>query len=154
MAKFNLSRYRQLLAKNDSLNKKNKDLLYKPDFIELLSCQGSVETQIFYNQKDKYFDLIKEYLVETIPSNVFRVRFTRMAREDMKKADEILNDFQQLSNFWIDSELDEFSSLFEEINEKCLYAVEFEGEDGAMPEDEFRDSIEKIFSQMQKYFDE
>jgi succinate dehydrogenase flavin-adding protein (antitoxin of CptAB toxin-antitoxin module) len=72
----------------------------------------------------------------------------------MREADQILNDFEQLSIFWIDSELDEFSSLFEEMNEKCLSTLEFEAEDGAMPEEEFRDSVEKIFSQIQNYWDE
>ena len=47
-----------------------------------------------------------------------------------------------------------FSSLFEEINEKCLYTFEFKDEDGAMPEHEFRDPVEKIFSQIQKYCDQ
>ena len=72
-----------------------------------------------------------------------------MARQDMREANQILNDFEQLSTFWIDSELDEFSSLFEEMNEECLSRLEFE--DGPMPEEEFRNSVEKIFSQIQKY---
>lgn len=37
MAKFNLLGYRQLLIKNESLNTKDKDLFFEPDFIELLS---------------------------------------------------------------------------------------------------------------------
>lgn len=106
-------------------------MFYELDFIELLSCEKSVHTQILYNRKNKYFDLIKEYLMETINPNLFRARFTIMAREDIRKADEILNDFEQLSTFWIDLKLDEFSSLFEEINEKCLYTLEFEDKDTA-----------------------
>ena len=69
----------------------------------------------------------------------------------MREADQILNDFEQLSTFWIDSELYEFSSLFEAINKKCLSTLEFETEDGAMPKEKFRNSVEKIFSQIQKY---
>jgi hypothetical protein len=30
------------MAKNDSLDKKNKDLFYEPDFIELLFCERTV----------------------------------------------------------------------------------------------------------------
>ena len=137
MAKFNLSKYQQLLTKNESLNKKNKDLFYEPDFIELLFCKGSIHTQIFYNRKNKYFDFIQKYLIETSNSNVFRARFTRMACEDIIKADELPKHFKQLYIFRIDSELDKFSSLFKEINEKRLSAFEFEDENESMPEDEF-----------------
>ncbi len=151
MKKFDVQRYKELLTKNKSLNKTNKDLFYEPDFIELFSCEASLETQIFYNRREKYFNLIREYLVETIDPSVFRTRFTRMVREDLKKAHQVLDDFEQLSNFLIDSGLDEFSSLFEEINEKCLNGLEFE--DNIISEDKLRDSIREIFFQMQKYLD-
>ena len=161
MAKFNVLRYRQLLAKNESLDKKYKSLnkkkdknfFFEPDFLELLSCKGSVETQVFYNHKNKYFALIKKYLGEIINPKSFRFQFMRMALQDMREADRILNDFEELSTFWIDSELDEFSSLFEEMNEICVSTLEFEDEDDAVPEEEFRESVEKIFSQIQKYSD-
>ena len=70
-----------------------------------------------------------------------------MVNEDLKKSHKIFNNFEELSTFWIDLELDDFSSLFENIYETCLYAFEFEDQDDdAMPEDKFRDSIEKFFS--------
>ena len=62
--------------------------------MELLSCEGSVDTQIFYKWKNKYFDLIKEYLGEIINPNVFRTQFTIMTRENMREADQILNDLE------------------------------------------------------------
>ena len=111
-------------------------MFHEPEFIELLSCEE------------------KEYLVKTIYPNVFRAQFRAMTDEDLRKSHQIFNDFEQLSTFWIDSKLNEFSSLFEEINEKCLYTFEFKDEDGAMPEHEFRDPVEKIFSQIQKYCDQ
>ena len=154
MTKFNLSRYRQLLAKKDSSTNKNKDLFDDPTFIELLSFESSVETQVFYNHKNNYFALIQKYLDETINPNVFRGQFIGMVNEDLKKSHKILNNFEELSTFWIDLELDDFSSLFENIYETCLYAFEFEDQDDAMPEDKFRDSIEKFFFKIQKYLDE
>ena len=150
---FNLSRYRELLAEIDSSTKKTKELFDDPKFIELLSLQGSVETQVFYNHKNKYFALIQKYLSEIISPNVFRAKFIRIVNEDLKKSYKILKNFEEFYTFWIDSELDDFSSLFENIHETCLYVVEFEDQDDAMPEEEFRDSIEKIFFKMQKYLD-
>ena len=146
MATLNLSRYRELLAKTDSSTNKNKDLFDDPTFIELLSLESSVETQVFYNHKNNYFALIQKYLGEIINPNVFRGQFIEMVNEDMKKSHKILKNFEELSTFWIDLELNDFSSLFENIYETCLYAFEFEDQDDAMPEDKFRDSIENFFS--------
>ena len=154
MATFNLSRYRQLLAKKDSLTNKNKDFFDNPIFLELLSFESSLETQVFYNHKNNYFALIQKYLDETINPNIFRAQFIEMVNEDLKKSHKILKNFEELSTFWIDLELDEFCSLFESIHETCLYAFEFEDQKDAMPEDTFRDSIQKIFFKMQKYLNE
>ena len=77
-----------------------------------------------------------------------------MVNEDLKESHKILKNFEELSTFWIDLELDEFCYLFESIHETCLYAFEFEGEADAMPEDTFRNSIQKIFFKMQKYLNE
>jgi len=153
MATLNLSRYRELLAKTDSSTNKNKDLFDDPTFIELLSLESSVETQVFYNHKNNYFALIQKYLGEIINPNVFRGQFIEMVNEDMKKSHKILKNFEELSTFWIDLELDDFSSLFENIYETCLYAFEFEDQDDAMPEDKFRDSIEIFFFQNPKVFE-
>jgi hypothetical protein len=154
MATFNLSRYRELLAKTDSSTNKNKDLFDDPIFIELLSFESSVETQVFYNHKNSYFALIQKYLGETINPNVFRGQFIEMVNEDLKKSHKILKNFEELSTFWIDLELDDFSSLFENIHETCLYAFEFEDQEDAMPEDKFYDSIEKISLKMQKFLNQ
>ena len=154
MATFNLSRYRQLLAKKDSLTNKNKDFFADTIFLELLSFESSLETQVYYNHKNNYFALIQKYLNETINPNIFRAQFIEMVNEDLKKSHKILNNFEELSTFWIDLELDEFRSLFENIHETCLYAFEFEDQKDAMLEDTFRDSIQKIFFKIQKYLDE
>ena len=154
MAIFDVSQYQELLAKRASLTKKNKDLFSDPIFLELMSVKSSVETQVFYNHKNSYFALIQNYLGKTINPNGFRGSFIQMVKEDLRKSRKILNNFEELSTFWIDLELDDFASLFEDIYETCLYAFEFEDQKDAMPEDTFRDSIQKIFFKIQKYSDE
>ena len=154
MATFNLSRYPTITSKKRFFTNNDKDLFADPTFLELLSFESSVETQVFYNHKNNYFALIQKYLNETINPNIFRGQFIKMVNEDLKKSHKILNNFEELSTFWIDLELDEFCSLFENIHETCLYAFEFEGQEDAMPEDKFRDSIQKIFFKIQKYLDE
>jgi hypothetical protein len=93
MTKFNLPRYRQLLAKKDYSTNKKKDLFDDPTFIELLSRESSVETQVFYNHKNNYFALIQKYLGEIINPNVFRGQFIEMVNEDVKKSHKILKNY-------------------------------------------------------------
>ena len=157
MATFNLPYYKklkQLVAKKESLITTDKDLFADPRFLELLALEASIENQIFYNNKNNYFALIQKYLNETIHPNIFRAQFIKMVNEDLKKSQEILDNFEELSTFWIDLELDEFGSLLENIHETCLCAFEFEGQEDAIPETKFRDSIQKIFFKIQKYLEE
>ena len=76
-----------------------------------------------------------------------------MVKQDDDKAETIFQDFKQLSSFSIDVNLDEFSSLFEQIFNNCLQAFEFGPEDDGygIPEDEFRNSIEEIYFQLENY---
>ncbi len=99
MATFNLLRYRQLLIQKDSLTNKNKGFFDNPIFLELLSFESSLETQVFYNNRNNYFALIQKYLDETITSNIFRAQFIEMVNEDLKKSHKIFKNFEELSTF-------------------------------------------------------
>ena len=76
-----------------------------------------------------------------------------MVKQDDKKAEKILQDFKQLSSFSIDANLGGFSSLFGQISNNCLQAFEFGSKnDGyGIPEDEFINSIEEIYFQLESY---
>lgn len=161
MQRFNLSRYQELLIKIDSVEKEfkeknqTKDFFKNPIFLELINLKCSVERQIVYDQKSKYFDLIQKYLDETIHAYEFRAEFQYMIEKDAKKSRKILKNFDDLSNFWINLKSDEFYSLFQIIEETCQYAFEFYlDEENAMSEDEFYDSIKDTFLKMRKYLNE
>ena len=79
-----------------------------------------------------------------------------MVKQDDEKAEKILQDFKQLSSFSIDVNLEGFSSSFGQIFNKCLQAFEFGPEDDGygIPEDEFRNSIEEIYFQLENYLNE
>ena len=157
MPRFNLSHYKELkelVAKKESLLKADQNILTDPTFLELLTLEEGVADQVFYNHKNNYFAFIRKYLNEEIHPDIFRYQFINMVNKDLKKSREILDNFEELSTFWMDLELDEFGSLFEDIYETCLCAVEFYFEEDAMPETTFRDSIQKSFFKIQKYSDE
>jgi hypothetical protein len=73
-----------------------------------------------------------------------------------EKAERILQDLKQLFSFSIDGNLDQFSSLFGRISNKCLQAFEFgpKNDGYGIPEDEFRNSVEKTYLQLQKFLQE
>ena len=154
--KFNVSRYSELLKKKDILEEENKFLFDDPDYLELLSYQATVYRQIYFSRKSDYCSLIKKYLNTIIPPHKFRARFLEMVKQDDEKAEKILQDFKQLSSFSIDVNLDGFSSLFGRISNNCLQAFEFgpKNDGYGIPEDEFRNSIEEIYFELEKYFNE
>ena len=149
--KFNVSRYRELLKKERILEEQNKFLFDEPYYLELLSYQATVYRQIYFSRRSEYCSLIKKYLNTTIPPHKFRARFLEMVKQDDEKAEQILQDFKQLSSFSIDGNLDGFSSLFGRISNKCLQAFEFDpkNDDYGIPEDEFRNSVEKTYLQLE-----
>lgn len=109
--KFNLSRYKELLAKTESsrsetpfakLRKQGKEYFEDPEVLELLDFKASVETQIFYEQKMKYLKLIQKYLDERISPNKFRNDYLEMAKNSIQKARKILRNDED----WIESGLD------------------------------------------------
>ena len=73
--RVNIGKYKKLLEQTNSSKKDVKEFFQDPAFLELLSSKSSGETQIFYNQKNKYFDLIQKYLDKTITPNVVRAEF-------------------------------------------------------------------------------
>jgi hypothetical protein len=150
--KFNVFRYQELLTKTNSSKKEGKEFLQDPEVLELLACKSSVRTQIYYEQKTEYLDLIQKYLDETIPAGVFRSEFLSMSDKDRKKANKIFQNFEELLTFWIEPGLDKFSSLFPEIHDLCLSVVEFGVEEDGIPEDRFRNLIQKIFIELKDLY--
>jgi hypothetical protein len=137
MGKFELEKYKELLARNNA----------SP---ELRDFELIIVTQVFYNRRKSYFALIQSYVNNKTNANVLQGAFLGMIDEDLKKSEIILKDFERLSNFWIDLELNEFSFLFDNIHKACI--INFGDED---PETEkiFRDLIEEFFFRIIQYSD-
>ena len=135
---FNLKNYVELLNKQD---------LTETDQLQLLSYGALVERQISYNRKEDYFSLIKNYLAKKISPSIFRAKFLEMQNQDNNTAQMLKKDFEQLSNFSVNLELEEgpFSSLINLIYDNSMLAIEFGPEEG-ISEEEFKVSIEKIVS--------
>ena len=106
---FNVVRYQELLKLEENGKISFLDL-------ELLTYQASIEDQISYNQKEKYFSLIEQYLSRVIAPHEFRLKFSEMENQDSRTAGLILKDFQQLEVFTLADDHKEFSDLISEIS--------------------------------------
>ena len=113
------------MTRTNSLKKEGLEYFQDPDVLELLDCKSSFSTQIYYEQKTEYLDLIRTYLDKKISASVFRNEFLNISDKDRKKVNKILQNFEELSTFWIKPGLDKFSSLFPTIHDLCLTVIEF-----------------------------
>lgn len=152
---FNLSRYSKLIEKETALINQKKWLFYEnySEFIELLNYQASVEQQINYNRKNDYLLLIEKYLSHLITSSEFQNEFLEMEKQDATKADKILQDSQQLSGFYLVENLEEFGNIVARISTLCQDIIDWGYEDG-LSKDEFYDSVNNLYLQLKKYFEE
>ena len=135
---FNLNNYLTLLKKQN---------LTQEDQLELSSYGALVERQICYNRKNEYFSLIKNYLAKNISPSKFRGKFLEMQKQDDNEAQGMKKDFEKLSKFSVDFELEErsFSRLIDLIYDTSMLAVEFGPKEG-ISEEEFEISIKNAFS--------
>ncbi len=147
MAKqFDVERYKQLLE----LEKTNKISFLD---LELVRYQASIPSQFSYNRKENYFSFIENYLKGTIDGYEFRSKFLEMKKQDAKIASRIHQDFEKLKAFTLADDLEEFSSLTQEISTLCEeYDEIWDGTIIPMSESEFYSLVNKHYYQLAKSF--
>ena len=64
------------------VSKKNNQITFLD--LELVTYGASIESQICYNRKEKYFSLIKKYLKGKLSGPDFRSKFRKMETQDQK----------------------------------------------------------------------
>jgi hypothetical protein len=152
---LDIERYKELLEKEKDLGQQNKSLIFenRDEFIELLSYDADVKSQISYERKKDYFRLISKYIQRSVTPEIFGGSFLIMQREDGEVANVIMNDFERLTIFSVDLKAVEFSSLTSEIHDFCTLAQEFAPEEG-ISDQKFRKSIEKTHFKMRRFLKE
>jgi hypothetical protein len=152
---FDMDRYNELLEKEKRLSQQSNSVIFenKDEFIELLSYGARVKNQISYERKKNYYSLISQYIEKIVTPPIFQSEFLKMEKKDAKTAKMITNNFKQLAIFSVDLKAVKFSSLIVEISDVFRLAWKFGPEKG-ISDQKFRKSIEKIFLQMQEFFEE
>lgn len=75
--------------------------------------------------------------------------FLKLFGIDRDRLEPIEEDFKRFSTFSIDSKSKNFATFISEIFEDCDFSFD---ENSKVTEEEFKDSIKKKYSQIQKYF--
>ena len=84
---FNLLSYKELLE----LEKNDKITFL--DF-ELVTYKASIESQICYNRKEKYFSLIEKYLKRKLADHDFRSKFLKRKLKTKKQRTQLREIFK------------------------------------------------------------
>jgi len=121
---LNLACYRHLLEKEENLNLQNKSLLLenKSEFLEFLSYSSKLQNSISYQNREKYYSLISQYLDDLITSQFFQWEFLELEKKDGEAAKILLNDIKQSQMFSIDLIVIKFGSLVNKISELSALA--------------------------------
>ena len=119
---FDVDRYNELLKKEKGLSEQGNSLIFenKDEFVELLSYNARVTSQISYERKKEYYSLISQYVENMITLPMFQSEFLEMEKKDAEAAKRITNDFKQLASFSVDLKAVEFSSLIGEISDVSI----------------------------------
>jgi hypothetical protein len=148
---FNIVEYIKLLEKEKILATKGYSLYSEneEENSRLRSYRITLEDQIYYSNRYEYKSLIKNYISEKMSTLAFISVFLKLFRIDRDRLEPIEKDFKGLSTFLIDSKSKNFATFISEIFEDCDYSFD---ENCKVTEEEFKDSIKKKYSQIQKYF--
>ena len=156
---FNKTRYIELLKNEKFLKSKGRVLFNenRQEGTELLSYSIILENQIYYNRKVEYSFLIEEYLRENAGEDGARLfvwEFSNIFQNDNKALKilekEILQQgIQKLNTFQLDPKSTEFSALINDVI-GCCELLTFNPEDRyGMTLEQFRESIQKIYLEIQ-----
>ena len=161
---FNKVRYIELLKKEKTLKNQSRSMNEEnPDeTAEFWSYVLLLESQIYYNGKNEYLSLMKEYITNNAGeagAKMFIWDFMSLFKEHVQfmktLEEEILeNNVEKLDTFSIDPKSTEFNDLIHDVFGWCEFAT-FDPEDPhTITFDQFRKEIEKTYLRIKKLLEE
>lgn len=115
--KFNLPGYQELLE----MQNHGEIVFLDENYFKLLRYQTSVRKQLTYHRKEDDYLIIRKYLNKILTLDKFRTQFLNMHDQDIDKSSVILGNIQELKEFYLVEDLEEFSRLIAEIYDLCEY---------------------------------
>ena len=157
--KYNCGQHIQLLKYQQELKKQNKSLKTKNPikYSKLLNHSSIINEYLHWSQKNKYLQLIKDFLNSKIDGKEFDEKFSKMVTVIEKKSSLLFQNYEELKRIEPNSKSLGFGKWISEI---YLCCNEFykdydlnEGKDPALKtEEQLRDAVTSLFPEIQKYF--
>ena len=126
----------------------------KNDETEFKSLQHRimVSDNVYFENKDNYFSLMKAFINKNIDGTNFETEFLEIYNLDQDVSEILEKDFSKLPNLKAKG----FSGFLSRVFTACdVFESRSEiREEYELDEEQFRDFVKKIFFQMQKYLDE
>ena len=146
---YNKEKHRQLLKYSEDLRKQGKSLEKESseDSFELLSYSALVYSQLNWEIKDQYLEIIKEFLENKIPS----FEFCEILKEKLELSEELSEN--RLASNNIHEKASDFTGFLGDIAiscEVCDRSPEPYRLPGHIGEIEFRKEVEENFFELQK----
>lgn len=156
---YNYQKYVELLKYDDSLRKQNK--FFKDEnklkYLELKNYSLQINEHLHWCQKDKYLELIEDFLSVKIDGKTFESKFSSLVEAIEKKCLLLTKNYEILKNIKPSSISFEFAKWISEIYLCCdEFYPDFDEKDSpdfpfAKNEEDFRNAVADIFPQIQKY---
>lgn len=146
---YDTKRYFYLLEQEEIFKKQGISFykVNREDYIELLNYKVRLENQKYWENRQKYVSVISEFLNGITTAEDFSDKFLDLWKKDRDRDGSKIN-------FEPDTISEEFSSLIGKVFSCCEIFEPESKEEDEYDEKWLKNSIKKIFYEMQKYLDE
>jgi hypothetical protein len=127
---------------------------YRSKYLEYQNYKQFIRDKFFYKKREVFFSCVLNFLTKNISNFGFIEEFLKIHRHEIEFIENYESDLNQIHNFSIDKKIVGFASLIDEIVDYCqCYHTLFYDFDEPLEKysDEFRNSIEIIFLELQEY---
>ena len=147
---FDVTTYKKLCDEFNQRPRNDKEFYKNGKSDQLQFLYNMMGSQWCYNFKDLYLRFRTRYLNHSIESGDLVDMILSLEKKKSNYLNNIVNDFDALSNLWVNPELDQFVSILDEIDDFCNAFLDSEPEYNPITEEQFYDFIEDSFLQLEK----
>ena len=144
---YNKEKHKQLVIRSQDLKNQGKTLFREnpEEYSELLEYEIAIEEQIFWNNREEFFPVMKDFLDNIINFDEFETAFTLLYYKTREEFDIFVIDLKQIEKFQPSTRSDRFASYINAIFR------EFEAvEDEYCTEQDLKDYVKETYLKFQE----